>query len=59
MRFVQEHLQANIDKESSLRYLRETYEKYLTGVAEVDGSKPLVDDEELEAANESGGVTAS
>jgi histidine kinase/DNA gyrase B/HSP90-like ATPase len=35
LRFVQEHLQANVDKETSLRYLKKTYEKYLTGVAEV------------------------
>ncbi|PJK27892.1 hypothetical protein CVT23_19860 [Minwuia thermotolerans] len=33
IRFVQEHLQANVDKESSLRYLRKTYEKYLSGVS--------------------------
>lgn len=31
MRFVQNHLQANIDAESSLRYLQSTYEKYLSG----------------------------
>lgn len=36
MKFVQEHLQANVDKESSLRYLKKTYEKYLTGVSEVE-----------------------
>ena len=29
MRFVQDHLQANINKENSLRYLQQTYEKYL------------------------------
>lgn len=34
LQFVQQHLQANVDKESSLRYLKSTYEKYLTGVAE-------------------------
>jgi Histidine kinase-, DNA gyrase B-, and HSP90-like ATPase len=34
MRFVQEHLQANVDKESSLKYLKSTYEKYLTGIAD-------------------------
>jgi hypothetical protein len=32
MRFVQEHLQANVDKEASLKYLKATYEKYLTGI---------------------------
>lgn len=35
MRFVQEKLQANIDKESALEYLKSTYEKYLLGVADV------------------------
>lgn len=34
LQFVQQHLQANVDKETSLRYLKSTYEKYLTGVAE-------------------------
>lgn len=34
MKFVQDHLQANVDKESSLRYLKKTYEKYLSGIAE-------------------------
>jgi hypothetical protein len=37
MRFVQEHLQANVDKDTSLSYLKATYEKYLTGI-EVDDS---------------------
>jgi hypothetical protein len=32
MKFVQEHLQANVDRESSLKYLKKTYEKYLTGM---------------------------
>lgn len=32
LKFVQDHLQANVDKESSLRYLNRTYEKYLAGV---------------------------
>jgi hypothetical protein len=36
LKFVQEHLQANVDKESALKYLKKTYEKYLTGVAESD-----------------------
>ena len=31
MQFVQNELQATIDKDSSLRYLRQTYEKYLAG----------------------------
>lgn len=34
LQFVQEHLQANVDKESALRYLKKTYEKYLAGVAD-------------------------
>jgi hypothetical protein len=29
-------LQANVDKETALKYLKKTYEKYLTGVAESD-----------------------
>lgn len=41
LRFVQEHLQANIDKESSLNYLRKTYDKYLAGVAEVDDGEEV------------------
>ncbi|RWA78224.1 ATP-binding protein [Mesorhizobium sp.] len=36
MHFVQQHLQANVDKESSLKYLKKTYDKYLSGVVEVD-----------------------
>lgn len=36
MRFVQDHLQANIDKDTSLSYLKATYEKYLTGI-EIEG----------------------
>jgi hypothetical protein len=36
MRFVQEHLQANVDTGKSLQYLKETYEKYLMGI---DGSE--------------------
>ena len=31
MRFYEDSLKANIDKESSLRFLRETYNKYLSG----------------------------
>lgn len=33
--FVQEHLQTNVSKEASLKYLKETYDKYLTGI-EID-----------------------
>jgi hypothetical protein len=36
LRFVQDHLQANINKENSLTYLKRTYEKYLSGI-EIDG----------------------
>jgi hypothetical protein len=35
LRFVQEHLQTNVSKEASLKYLQETYDKYLTGI-EID-----------------------
>ena len=34
LNFVQQHLQANVDKENSLNYLKKTYAKYLTGVVE-------------------------
>lgn len=34
LHFVQEHLQANVDKDSALRYLKSTYEKYLVGISE-------------------------
>ncbi|MCP8937957.1 ATP-binding protein [Alsobacter sp. SYSU M60028] len=34
LRFVQEHLQANVDRESSLKYLKRTYAKYLAGISE-------------------------
>lgn len=44
MRFVQEHLQANVDKESALKYLKKTYEKYLVGVAEPDEIEPQGDE---------------
>lgn len=47
LRFVQEHLQANVDKESSLRYLRKTYDKYLSGISEVDA-----DEEKTEEASD-------
>ncbi len=53
MRFVQEKLQANVDKESSLKYLKKTYEKYLSGVAENDetGDHEEVVEVEPEAAS--------
>ncbi len=59
MRFVQDHLKANIDQESSLRYLRQTYDKYLSGVAEVDTSEPLAEGEEVKNANDTDAQTAS
>lgn len=34
MKFVEKHLQANIDKESSLKYLRRTYDKYLGDIVD-------------------------
>ena len=39
MRFVQEHLQANVDPEHSLKYLQKTYDKYLKGVIETEGDE--------------------
>ena len=33
MKFVQDKLQANVDRDSSLSYLKETYDKYLSGIA--------------------------
>lgn len=36
MRFVQENLQANVDKEHALKYLRKTYEKYLSNLPDTD-----------------------
>ncbi|SFI85448.1 ATP-binding protein [Methylobacterium brachiatum] len=45
LKFVQDHLQANVDRDSSLKYLKKTYEKYLSGVIESDGEEP-------DAANE-------
>ncbi|MGB3752920.1 MAG: ATP-binding protein [Parerythrobacter sp.] len=34
LKFVEDHLQTNIDRERSLKYLRDTYEKYLSGIVE-------------------------
>jgi hypothetical protein len=45
LKFVQDHLQANVDKESSLRYLKRTYEKYLTGVAVGDAEDESTSEE--------------
>jgi histidine kinase/DNA gyrase B/HSP90-like ATPase len=35
LRFVQEHLQANVDKDASVSYLKATYDRYLAGI-EID-----------------------
>ena len=40
MHFVQEQLQANVDKDAALQYLKKTYEKYLVGVAEDQAEDP-------------------
>ncbi|MGY3621008.1 ATP-binding protein [Bradyrhizobium sp. USDA 10063] len=32
LRFVQEHLQANVDKDASVSYLKATYDRYLAGI---------------------------
>ena len=34
LKFVEDHLQTNIDRDHSLKYLRETYDRYLAGVVE-------------------------
>lgn len=49
LKFVQDHLQANVDRESSLRYLKRTYEKYLTGVAVPDDGEESEGDEAAHA----------
>lgn len=36
MKFVENKLKANIDRESSLKHLQATYEKYLSGVVQVE-----------------------
>lgn len=50
MKFVEDHLKANIDKEASLRYLRQTYDKYLAGV--IDDTDDDRADEEFAAEAE-------
>ena len=39
MKFIQDRLQANVDKDSSLNYLRKTYEKYLVHVTSAPTEK--------------------
>ena len=34
MKFVQDHLQANVDREGALKHLKQIYAKVLSGVAE-------------------------
>jgi hypothetical protein len=46
LKFVQDHLQANVDKESALKYLKKTYEKYLSGVSETLDDNPATSEEE-------------
>lgn len=36
MRFFKDQLEMNIDRTSSLKYLQETYDKYLSGVFEAE-----------------------
>jgi hypothetical protein len=43
MKFAQDHLQANVDRENSLKYLKRTYAKYLAGVVE---DEPLLRSDE-------------
>ena len=34
MRFVQDHLKANVEGDAALKYLKTTYAKYLEGIVE-------------------------
>ena len=43
MRFVQDHLKANVEGDAALKYLKTTYAKYLDGI---------VEDDDADAANE-------
>ena len=55
MRFVQEHLKANVDNSSALGYLREKYGKYVSGVIE----EPFEDGDEIDdVIDESAAETA-
>ncbi|MBK8160418.1 MAG: ATP-binding protein [Rhodospirillaceae bacterium] len=49
LRFVQDHLQANVDKKSALSYLKKTYEKYLSGVAEINSDNEGAHEESANA----------
>jgi len=40
LHFVQEQLKANVDKDAALQYLKQTYDKYLVGVAEEHAEEP-------------------
>ncbi|QFT82026.1 DNA mismatch repair protein [Roseovarius sp. THAF27] len=46
LQFVQDHLQANVDQDSALQYLKKTYNRYLVGVLSEN------DTDEAEAADE-------
>jgi hypothetical protein len=52
MKFVQEHLQANVNKDSSLRYLKRTYEKYLTGISVSEQDDVNIDDDPTQSGNQ-------
>jgi hypothetical protein len=41
LRFVQEHLKANVDRDNALDYLKKTYDKYLSGIAEEHAGSSL------------------
>lgn len=57
MRFVQEKLQANVDKEHALNYLKRTYEKYLNNMSDADTPEEAVTDKTPQLAK--GAKTAS
>ncbi|NJO35235.1 MAG: DNA mismatch repair protein [Rhodospirillales bacterium] len=44
MKFVDDRLQANVNKEASLEYLQKTYEKYLSGISDDSEDSPNQDD---------------
>lgn len=48
LKFVQDQLQANVDKESALKYLKKTYDKYLSGVSETADDNPAAPATDLE-----------
>lgn len=48
MRFVQDHLKANVEGDAALRYLKRTYVKYLEGVTEDDDEDYTTESVEIE-----------